>query len=134
MPFDFTGSHAVPFSEPSTPEIKIIDGALALLGPHGERWIKGSLARRGRHCLFGALTYAAHDLHLSHVRQAVALRIAAALPVGPGSPDPATAIARYNDEPSRRFDEIKDVLLRARRRAVADALAHRAQESALVPA
>src|SRR5260370_37205925 len=100
MPFDSTESHAVPFSAPATPEIKIIDGALALLGPHGERWMKGSLERRGRHCLFGALTYAAHDLHLSHVRRAVALRIAAASPVAPGSPHPATAIAPYSAERS----------------------------------
>ncbi len=107
MPFDFTESHAVAFSEPSTPEIKIIDGALALLGPHGERWIKGSLERRGRHCLFGALTYAANDLHLSHVRQAVDLRIAAALPVGPGSPrsgDRHHAVQR-RAEPALRRDQ-----------------------------
>jgi hypothetical protein len=132
MPFDFL-SHAVPSSEPCTPEIKIIDATLALLGPHGERWIKGVMQSGDRHCLVGALYQATQDLHLTTLRTAVVFRIRAALPVEHYvHGDSSGSLMHFNDECGRRFEEIKALLLRARHAAVADAWAHHARESALI--
>jgi hypothetical protein len=44
-------------------EARIIDKALTLLGPSGEKWIQGRRAgRRGNHCMIGSIKLARHRL------------------------------------------------------------------------
>lgn len=90
-------------------EVQIIDLILEVLGPNGERWIKGyETSTEGGHCLMGALKYSRRRLRIrgdetqSHIKRAIGIRYLRGI-----------AVTTFNDS-TDDFRIIRHVLLRAR--------------------
>jgi hypothetical protein len=91
----------------------VIDEALKILGPDGEKWIKGREAdRQHNHCMIGAIKLARRrlkvkdDLTTDFVEQT--LRRDHHIP----------HIPSFNDDPCRRFDHVRQVMLLAKCEAI----------------
>jgi hypothetical protein len=94
-------------------EVRVIDEALKILGPNGEKWIKGREAdNRHNHCMIGAINLARrrlkvkNDLTKHFVEKA--LRRDQLIP----------HIPSFNDEPRRRFDQVREIMLLAKCQAI----------------
>ena len=94
-------------------EVRVIDEALKILGPDGEKWIKGrETDRQHNHCMIGAIKLARrrlkvkNDLTNDFVEQA--LRRDRHIP----------HIPSFNDDPCRRFDQVRQVMLLAKCEAI----------------
>lgn len=115
MPFDATPQAPALAPVPVrryTGVARVLDEALALLGPNGEHWIKGSAREGDSYCVIGAIRVAADDemqrrprpwgLVVSDARSAVLGVIRSA------------HIASWNDAQERQFSEVRSALLTAR--------------------
>ena len=79
-------------------EARLIDKALKILGPNGEKWIKGREAdKQHNHCMIGAIKLARRTLRRDHH-----------IPHVPS----------FNDDPCRRFDQVREVMLLAKCEAI----------------
>jgi hypothetical protein len=131
MPFDGNAERSAPVCFPDAPqneppiEARIIDEALKILGPHGERWIQRQLYdRSGGHCMIGAILCACDQLGIK-AAQTVELVVEAFstsefIPENAGDiPEQISElIQNFNDEPGRPFGHIDQVLRKARELAV----------------
>jgi hypothetical protein len=113
MPFD------APVELPVT--IRVIDEMLDIFGAQGEHWLQGKQAdRKGNRCMIGALKLArrrikARDdstdrLIINAIRQVGGVKQYLQIPLF----DP---IVSFNDTRGRTFDNVRQVLLRARSHA-----------------
>ena len=94
-------------------EVRVIDEALKILGPDGEKWIKGyETDKQHNHCMIGAIKLARRrlkvkdDLTKHFVEHA--LRCAGHI----------SHIPAFNDDPCRSFDHVREVMLLAKREAM----------------
>ena len=90
-------------------EVRVIDEALKILGPDGEKWIKGyETDKQHNHCMIGAIKLARRrlkvkdDLTTHFVEQALR------------RDRHITHIPSFNDDPCRRFDHVREVMLLAK--------------------
>ena len=94
-------------------EARVIDEALKILGPNGEKWIKGREADKQRnHCLIGAIKLARrrHKAEKDGTKRLVLEE------VHRSSGD--FSIETFNDNPGRRFNSVRKVMLLAKREAM----------------
>lgn len=99
--------------ETDSVEVRVIDEALKILGPDGDKWIKGrETDRQHNHCMIGAINLARRrlkvkdDLTKDLVEQA--LRRDRHIP----------HIPAFNDAPHRRFDQVREIMLLAKCEAI----------------
>jgi hypothetical protein len=90
-------------------EVRVIDEALKILGPDGEKWIKGyETDKQHNHCMIGAIKLARRRLKVKDdftkhfVEQA--LRRGRHI----------SYIPAFNDDPDRHFDHVREVMLLAK--------------------
>lgn len=116
MPFDANSERANPVRHPDPArdappiEARIIDEALKILGPNGERWIKGYEADGKRnHCMIGAIKLARRRLKVK--RDDTERFILNAI----FRDDNAESfIETFNDAPGRCFDHVRETFLPAK--------------------
>lgn len=101
-------------------EVRVIDKALEVLGPNGEGWLQNRLTdHRGNCCLLGAILCARLQLGIEGDRT---IPLVAETMAGSDfariHPDQhSRLIEAWNDGPWRKFDEVAEVLVHARRLA-----------------
>jgi hypothetical protein len=90
-------------------EVRVIDEALKILGPNGEKWIKDyETDKQHNHCMIGAIKLARrrlkvkNDLTKHFVEQALR------------RDQHISYIPAFNDDPCRRFDHVREVMLLAK--------------------
>jgi hypothetical protein len=94
-------------------EIQIIDKALEVLGPKGEHWTWGIRSdRHGNRCIIGVVTYVKRKLGIK--RDNTLHLIRSTILQSDNVSHDEDIIIDFNDETGRTFDEIADVLVRAR--------------------
>ena len=115
MPFDGTNSRPA--------AVAVIDRAIDLLGPNGERWIQNSFTDKGSHCILGALRRARHELGIKGDRSSGKHILRAITVIDPRPWVDATlapvarqidSIANFNDQRGRKFRDVALVLTYAR--------------------
>jgi hypothetical protein len=94
-------------------EARVIDEALKILGPNGEKWIKGrETDRQHNHCMVGAISLARRRLKVKDdaTKDLVlkALRQERQIP----------HIEAFNDNPGRGFKSVREIMLLAKREAM----------------
>ena len=91
---------------------RIIDEALRLLGPNGEKWIQGRRAdRRGNHCTIGAIKLARHRLRAQGDDTE---RLLCNAPRRDGNYKGYLPIATFNDGADRQFNHLREIFLAAK--------------------
>jgi hypothetical protein len=96
MPFDGNAERSAPVRLPDAPhgephiEARIIDEALTILGPDGEKWIQGREAdKQHNHCMIGAikrLSLVRREAVKKSVEKSPAAPCASCRPIYPPSP------------------------------------------------
>ena len=94
-------------------EARVIDEALKILGPNGEKWIKGrETDKRHNHCMVGAISLARRRLKVKDdaTKDLVlrVLRLEGQIPL----------IEAFNDNPRRGFKSVREIMLLAKREAM----------------
>ena len=94
-------------------EARVIDEALKILGPNGEKWIKGrETDKQHNHCMVGAISLARRRLKVKDdaTKDLVlkVLRLEGQTPL----------IEAFNDNPSRGFKSVREIMLLAKREAM----------------
>jgi hypothetical protein len=94
-------------------EVRVIDEALKILGPDGEKWIKGhETDKQHNHCMIGAIKLARRRLKVKE--DLTKHFVEHALRRGRHIPH----IPAFNDDPCRRFDHVREVMLLAKCEAI----------------
>jgi hypothetical protein len=94
-------------------EVRVIDEALKILGLDGEKWIKGyETDKQHNHCMIGAIKLARRRLKVKndltkHFVEQVLRR-----------DQHISYIPAFNDDPGRRFDHVREVMLLAKCEAI----------------
>jgi hypothetical protein len=114
MPFDGNAERSAPIRLPDAPplEARIIDEALNILGPNGEKWIQGDEAdAQHNHCMIGAIRLARHRLK---ARGDDTERLIAQVLYRGTCRRPLQSIENFNDERGRRFGQVREAFLLAK--------------------
>jgi hypothetical protein len=94
-------------------EARVIDEALKILGPSGEKWIKGREAdKQHNHCIIGAIKLARRRLKVEEDGTKRLVLDEVYRNSGHYS------IETFNDNPGRRFNSVREVMLLAKREAM----------------
>jgi hypothetical protein len=125
MPFDGNAERSAPVRLPDAPhcepiEARIIDEALKILGPNGEKWIKGHEAdKQHNHCMIGAIKLARRRLRVKgdHTARLVIKEIRR----NHRFDWPDVSIIDFNDKPGRSFDQVRETFLLAKCEALSRA-------------
>jgi len=119
MPFDVTAERSAPIRTLNAPpreppvEARIIDEALKILGPNGEKWIQGSEADSAHnHCMIGAIKLARRRLRVKgdHTARLVIKEIRRDHRFDWSN----VSIIEFNDRPRRSFDQVRETFLLAK--------------------
>jgi hypothetical protein len=116
MPFDGNRSASVRnLDAPHNPlpiEARIIDEALKILGPNGERWIQGREADNKRnHCMIGAVKLARRRLKVTGDDTERLIRNVLR---HDGNCGGSTPVEVFNDRAVRSFSHVRETLLLAK--------------------
>jgi hypothetical protein len=107
-----------PHNEPPV-EARIIDEALKILGPNGERWIQGREAdKQHNHCMVGAIRLARRRLKVKGDKTE---RLILNVLYRDGNTGRLQFIEGFNDKLGRRFDHVRETLLLAKCEALSRA-------------
>jgi hypothetical protein len=118
MPFDGNAERSAPVRLPDVPqcdppiEARIIDEALRILGPNGEKWIQGREAdQRHNHCMIGAIKLARRRLKAKgDDTERLILRVLHR----DGSSGRLPVIQGFNDKTGRSFNHVRETFLLAK--------------------
>ena len=90
-------------------EARVIDEALKILGPNGEKWIKGREAdQQHNHCIIGAIKLAQRRLKVENdgTKRFILDEVY--------RNSRHFSIETFNDTPGRRFNSVREIMLRAK--------------------
>jgi hypothetical protein len=93
--------------------VGVIDKALELLGPNGERWIKGKLRTKDGFCIIGAMKRARSltKLRSGNAEDFLTMVIKREQHK---STAPSFLISSFNDKPETTFENIREIMLVAK--------------------
>jgi hypothetical protein len=125
MPFDGNAERSAPVRLPDAPhseppiEARIIDEALKILGPNGQKWIQGREAdQQHNHCMIGAIKLARRRLK---VKGDATERLVLNVLYRDNGLGQLQFIERFNDKPGRSFNHVRETFLLAKCEALSHA-------------
>jgi hypothetical protein len=125
MPFDGNAERSAPVRLPDAPqceppiEARIIDEALEILGPNGEKWIQGREAdQRHNHCMIGAIKLARRRLK---VKGDDTERLMLNALYRDNGQERVQFIERFNDQSGQSFNRVRETFLLAKCEALSHA-------------
>jgi len=125
MPFDGNAERSAPVRLPDAPhseppiEARIIDEALKILGPNGEKWIQGREAdKQHNHCMIGAIKLARRRLKVKGDDTERLMLNALYRDNGHGR---LQFIEGFNDQSGQSFNRVRETLLLAKCEALSRA-------------
>ena len=134
MPFDGTADRPAAVRTFGTPpcappvEARIIDEALEILGPNGERWIQGSETDCDHnHCMIGAIKLARRRLGVKGDKtvRLINNEIQRYRAASEDRWRKESGVVDFNDRPDRTFEQVRETFLLARREALSRAARRR---------